>query len=305
MAKASMLDRFMQSASIEPDRVFIPFSLPSLNAALDSTRGLQCGRMCEIVGTESTGKSTLALDLIKNAQALGMPCHYADVERTFDRTYAETLGVDCSSLQIIRADTAENTLSVVEQVARQGSKLVIIDSITFLVPQSHNESSVEDEDALPDYTKSKKMAALGTLLTDFCKRMTPIADYHNTLIIFINQYRANFSTLSRIEKKPYGPYAYKHALTWRLELARVENKDSKTTVECKITKNKLGRERGITKYDIIYGEGLDIKGDILTCAINAGIVEQKGAHFYYNGSRAHGEKQAKELFDFNELRTRL
>jgi recombination protein RecA len=305
MAKASMLDRFMQSASVEPDRYYIPFSLPSLNAALDNPQGLQCGRMCEIIGTESTGKSTLALDLIKNAQALDMPCHYADVERTFDKAYAQTLGVDCDKLQIIRADTAENTLSLVEQVARQGSRLVIIDSITFLVPQSHNEDSVEDEDAVPDYMKSKKMAALGTLLTDFCKRMTPIADYHNTLIIFINQYRANFSTMSRVEKKPYGPYAYKHALTWRLELARVENKEQKTTVECKITKNKLGVERKMTRYDIVYGEGLDIKGDILTCAVNSGIVQQKGSWFVYGEQRAQGATQAKELFDFNELRKQL
>lgn len=311
MAKTSH-DDFIQSAEYEPERFFVPSSLLSINDAIDNPRGFQSGRMLELVGTESTGKSTLALDLIANAQKLfpDNDCVYVDVERSFDAKYARLIGIDNSQLKIVRADSAESSLETAEIMCRRGARIVVIDSVSFLVPRSHNEYDAEDTDVEIDYEKSKKIAALGTILGDWVKRMVSVIDYHNTLLIFINQYRSNFSTMTRVEKKPYGPFAYRHALTWRLELARVSNEDKRTTVHAKCTKNRLGAERGMAKYDIIYGKGLDIKGDLLKHAVEVGIVTKSGAWYYYDKDlptqvRVQGLENATELFDYDLIRKRL
>lgn len=310
MAKTSH-DDFIQSAEYEPERFFVPSSLLSVNDAINDKRGFQSGRMLELVGDESTGKSTLALDLIANTQKLFPDeCIYVDVERSFDIKYARSLGVDLSTLKIVRADSAESSLETAEILSRRGAKIIVIDSVSFLVPRSHNEYDAEDTDVELDYEKSKKIAALGTLLGDWVKKMVPVIDYHNTLLVFINQYRSNFSTMARVEKKPYGPRTYRHALTWRLELARVSNEDKRTTVHAKCTKNRLGAERGMAKYDIIYGKGLDIKGDLLKYAVEAGIVTKSGAWYYFDKDlptqvRAQGLENATELFDYDLIRKRL
>ena len=310
MAKTSH-DDFIQSAEYEPERFFVPSSLLSINDAINDRRGFQSGRMLELVGDESTGKSTLALDLIANTQKLfPSECIYVDVERSFDIKYARSLGVELSTLKIVRADSAESSLETAEILSRRGAKIIVIDSVSFLVPRSHNEYDAGDTDVELDYEKSKKIAALGTLLGDWVKKMVPVIDYHNTLLVFINQYRSNFSTMARVEKKPYGPRTYRHALTWRLELARVSNEDKRTTVHAKCTKNRLGAERGMAKYDIIYGKGLDIKGDLLKYAVEAGIVTKSGAWYYFDKDlptqiRAQGLENATELFDFDLIRKRL
>lgn len=311
MAKTSH-DDFIQSAEYEPERFFVPSSLLSINDAIGNWRGFQSGRMLELVGDESTGKSTLALDLIANTQRLfpGSLCAYADVERSFDVQYARKLGVNTATLKIIRADSAESSLETAEIVCRRGAKIIVIDSVSFLVPRSHNEYDAEETEVEPDYEKSKKIAALGTIIGDWCKRMVPIIDYHNTLLVFINQYRSNFSTMSRVEKKPYGPRTYRHALTWRLELARVLNKDTRTNVQAKCTKNRLAGERGMAEYDIVYGKGLDINGDLLKHAVNAGIVTKSGAWYYIDKDlptqvRAQGLENATETFDFDLIRKKL
>ena len=310
MAKTSH-DDFIQSAEYEPERFFVPSSLLSVNDAINDKRGFQSGRMVELVGDESTGKSTLALDLIANTQKLFPDeCIYVDVERSFDVKYARSLGVNLSTLKIVRADSAESSLETAEILSRRGAKIIVIDSVSFLVPRSHNEYDAEDTDVELDYEKSKKIAALGTLLGDWVKKMVPVIDYHNTLLVFINQYRSNFSTMARVEKKPYGPRTYRHALTWRLELARVSNEDKRTTVHAKCTKNRLGAERGMAKYDIIYGKGLDIKGDLLKYAVDAGIVTKSGAWYYYDKDlptqvRAQGLENATELFDYDLIRKKL
>ena len=310
MAKTSH-DDFIQSAEYEPERFFVPSSLLSVNDAINDKRGFQSGRMVELVGDESTGKSTLALDLIANTQKLFPDeCIYVDVERSFDVKYARSLGVNLSTLKIVRADSAESSLETAEILSRRGAKIIVIDSVSFLVPRSHNEYDAEDTDVELDYEKSKKIAALGTLLGDWVKKMVPVIDYHNTLLVFINQYRSNFSTMARVEKKPYGPRTYRHALTWRLELARVSNEDKRTTVHAKCTKNRLGAERGMAKYDIIYGKGLDVKGDLLKYAVEAGIVTKSGAWYYIDKDlptqvRAQGLENATELFDYDLIRKKL
>lgn len=310
------LEQYIQSARQIKKRTYVPSSLPTVNALiqeLDSPeKGFRTGRMLDIVGMESSGKTLLALDLVANAQKAGLKVAWADVERQFVPEWAARQGVDLDNLTMIYADTAENNLAVVEKLSRQGYGFIVIDSIPALVPKSHNEESIDDADVDPDYEKNKKMAALGTLLGDFTKRMVPIIDYWNTTLVFINQFRANMSTMARSERKPYGPYTYKHNLTWRLEIARVDNFDGGVTIECKITKNRLGVERKIGKYNIIYGKGLDIESDMLAHAVLAGIVKQtgKGRYEWTNPAtgeiiKAHGGKQAAANFDFASIRKQL
>jgi len=314
MAKADPLDKFIRSASFVPERHYITSSLLSLNAIINNSvgpQGFQSGRSLDIVGTMSTGKSTLALDLIAQAQRQGLLCAYADVERAFDARYAQVCGVDIDKLQLIVADTAENNLSTVEKLARTGTKLIVIDSITALIPQAHSEESPEDENHSSEYyEKNRKIAALGSMLGDWVKRMVPIIDYHNVTLVYINQFRANFSTMSRVEKKPYGPNAYHHYLTWRVELARVENAEDRTTVEAKCTKNRLGTERRVCRYGIIYGQGLDVNGDTLVHAIRAGIVEKSGKWYYYHKGakdeiKDQGEANAVAKFPMKDIRAQL
>lgn len=295
MAKDN-LDRFIHSASYEPERYFIPSSLISVNQAIGNRQGFQSGRLLEIVGAYSTGKTTLANDLIKNAQEKNIRALFVDIERTYDKSYAVKCGIDLAQLDIMTADTAENTLTLTEQSTEKYG-IIVLDSLPALLPKEELEKN---------YDESAKMAAVAGLLTRFYKRIVPLADTHNCLIILLNQYRANFSTMSRVEKKPYGPYSANHAITWRLELARIKNEEDTTTVQCKVTKNKLGKERQICEYDIIYGEGLDIKGDILTKAVEYDIVEKRGAWFYWSVDgkeyKAQGADKAKQLFDFDLLK---
>lgn len=287
------LDRFIHSAEYEPERFYIPSSLISVNLAIDSAKGFKSGRIVELVGAFSTGKTTLANDLIKNAQAMGKKALFVDIERTFDRNYARICGVDTTQLDIMAADTAEQTLTLTEQKA-ESYGIIVLDSLPALLPKEELEKN---------YDESAKMAAVAGLLTRFYKRIVPIIDNSNTLLVLLNQFRASFSTMSRVEKKPYGPHSANHAISWRLELARKSNEDNYTTVQMKVTKNKLGKERRIVEYDMIYAGGLDIKGDILTNAVRYGIVDKRGAWYYWNELKAQGAENAKLLFDFDTLRS--
>lgn len=289
------LDRFIQSATYEPERVFIPSSLLSVNKAIDNIHGFQGGRLLEIVGNFSTGKTTLANDLIKNAQLQGMRALFVDIECTFDLSYALACGVDKTTLDIMRADTAENTLTLTEQKVPDYG-IIVLDSLPALLPKEELEKN---------YDESAKMAAVAGLLTRFYKRIVPLANVHNTLIVLLNQYRANFSTMSRVEKKPYGPFSANHAITWRLELARVKNEEDTATVQLKTTKNKLGKERGAAEYQIIYGKGLDVTGDILTQAVQCGIVIQRGAWFYYGDLKSQGMNNARDMFPIEEIKQKV
>lgn len=294
--KNTNLDRFIRSASYEPERFYIPSSLLSLNLAIDNINGFQSGRILEIVGAYSTGKTTLALDLIKNAQSQNKKVLFADIERTFDRTYAAQCGVDVSLLDTLYADTAENNLTVIEQSAERYD-VIVLDSLPALIPAEELDKT---------YNDPAKMASSAGLLTRFYRRIVPIIDTHNTLLVLLNQMRANISTLSRIERKPYGPYAASHALTWRVELARTANEEQRAPVQAKVTKNKLGKERGLAQFDILYGKGLDIEKDILTKAVQSGIVSvSKNGWYTWHEQKAHGDENALQLFDMTIVRNEV
>jgi RecA/RadA recombinase len=310
------LDQYIRSAREESTRRYIPSSLPTVNTLIQdistNEKGLRSGRFYDIVGPKSTGKTLLAYDFIKNAQRLGIITAYADIERTFVPYWAALQGVDIDMLDMVHADTAEKNLEVIEYLSRHGYGLIVIDSLPALQPKILNDNDSDDADATIDYDKPKKIAALGSLVNDFVKRMIPIIDYWNTTLLFINQYRANFSTMSRSDKKPYEPWAYGYYLTGRLELANTANSEGVSEIQATITKHKLGIKQRVGKYNIIYGQGLDIGSDIIAHALLAGIVkEPKKSRFEWLNPetgellKAHGAKQASQTFDIDRIKGQL
>lgn len=304
------LEKFIKSARYSPERIYIPSSLPTINALIQDVstprKGLRSGRMYDIVGQKSTGKTLLAYDFIKNAQAQGLKVAYADVERTFVPEWAEKNGVNLDTLTMIYADTAENNLAVVEHLTRQGYGLIVIDSVPALMPKIHNDDELDDPNAEPDYDKNKKIAALGSLLGGFVKRMIPILDYWNTTLLFINQYRANMSTMARTDKKAYEPFEYGYYLTGRLELAYLGAFEGGMDMRATVTKHKLGTLKQVGEYKIIYETGLGVEYDLLAHAVRKGIVTVPKKNYYeYAGVKAHGEKQAVAKLDFEVIKGEL
>lgn len=288
---------FIKAASTTTDIVHFPFSLMSLNIAVGDIKGVKGGKIMQLIGNPSSGKSTLALDLIANAQNLGVKCAYVDFERTFDPKYSTSLGVNLESLTMVKPDYAEQGLEITELLIKDAAvKLVVIDSIPAAVP------SVESEKG---YADSEKMAVAASYITRFCRRVIPIVDNYNALIVILNQYRANMSTLARSESKPYGPRALGYASSLIIELTRIKNEDLKTIVQARATKNKMAPERKISEFTLIYGEGPDYKNDIITLAEQYGIVTKRGAWYVYQDMKVQGAEGAKKMFPIDEIRVKI
>lgn len=288
---------FIKSAAAVPSAMFFPFSLLSLNLAVGDIRGIKGGRIVQLIGNPSSGKSTLALDLIANAQKAGIKCAYVDFERTFDPVYSKTLGVDLDNLQMVKPDFAEQGLEITELLIKEANvQLVIIDSIPAAVPSTESEKG---------YSDAEKMAVAAGYITRFCRRIIPIIDNYNAMIVILNQYRANISTLARSESKPYGPRALGYASSVIIELARIKNEDIKTTVQAKVTKNKLAPERKVSEFTLVYGEGPDTTLDMLTLAEQHGIITKRGAWYVYEDIKAQGVENAKVQFPLDTIRAKL
>lgn len=288
---------FIKAASATTETAHFPFSLLSLNLAVGDIRGVRSGRIMQLIGNPSSGKSTLALDLIANAQKAGIKCAYVDFERTFDPEYSKTLGVNLETLQMVKPDYAEQGLEITELLIKEANvQLVVIDSIPAAVPSVESEKGYDD---------AEKMAVAASYITRFCRRVIPIVDNYNALIVILNQYRANISTLARSESKPYGPRALGYASSLIVELVRVKNEDVKTIVQAKATKNKMAPERKMAEFTLVYGEGPDYKNDIIVLAEQYGIVTKRGAWYVYEDLKVQGVDLAKKQFPVDEIRAKI
>jgi recombination protein RecA len=293
MSVENVLKEYNKFINVTTPVTYFPSSLLSLNEILGG--GLRSGRLYEIVGDRSAGKTTLSLDFIANAQKNGYTCVYVDFERTYDEVYAKTCGVS-DDLIIVKADTTETGLTIVEELIKAGAKVIVIDSIPAAVPSSEMDK---------DYNDSEKMASAAGIITRFCKRIVPIADNHGAIIITLNQYRANISTMSRKEKKFYGPFQLHYTASAIIELVRIKNEDTNTIVRATLDKNKTGAEKLSCEFTVIYGKGLDVAAEVIEYAIDKGIIQKKGAWYYYGELKAQGLEQAKELFPIGEIRNKL
>ncbi len=288
---------YVQYANVPIERSYFQFSLPTLNLICSGDlKGLRSGSIVQLVGKKSTGKTTLAFDLIVNAQNVDRTCAFVDFEHTFDPDYASELGIQLEKLIYVHPDTAEKGLMIVEALIDSGVHLIVIDSVAAMLPKDELEKTYED---------NPKMAASAGLITRFLKRITGKVSHNNTLIVLINQMRANVSLMARKETKPFGGYALEHGLQVSLELSRIGTKDNLATIQVFAEKNKQGKERQKTEVFLDSGKGFRADIDTIDLCIEKGIIKQKGAWLEYGDSRAQGKENACSTLPLYELRSRL
>lgn len=282
-------------ASVPRPKTFISLGPLSLNIAIGDTRGVETGRIVQIVGKQSSGKSTLALDIIaQHQEATGLPVLYVDFERSLDPDYARACGVDLERLYQVRADTTEEGLDAALDFIKSGSvKLIIIDSIAAAMPSSEEEKDMKD---------SPKMASNAGLITRFCNKVVPLLDNNDVLLVVLNQLRKNFSTLSPETEIPFGGMSLQYATAVMIRMAAIKNEERTMTAQTIIRKNKVGAPQARTEFKIVYGRGIDHAADIVELAIERNIVNKSGAWFTFGEYKAQGMEKAKVEFPIQQIR---
>ncbi len=267
----------------------------SLDIAL-GIGGLPKGRIVEIYGPESSGKTTLALSVIAQAQKKGGVVAYVDAEHALDIAYARRLGVNSEDLLLSQPDTGEQALEITETLVRSGAiDVLVVDSVAALVPRAEIEGEMGDS----------HMGLQARLMSQALRKLTAAINRSNTLVIFINQIRMKIGVMFGNPETTTGGNALKFYASVRLDVRRVgalkNGEDvvgNRTAV--KVVKNKMAPPFTKTEFDLMYNQGISEEGDILDLAVTANLIEKAGAWFSYNGERmGQGRDQAKEFLKEN------
>ncbi|WP_455480290.1 recombinase RecA [Bartonella sp. B12(2025)] len=269
----------------------IPTGSLSLDIAL-GIGGLPKGRIIEIYGPESSGKTTLALHAIAEAQKVGGVCAFIDAEHALDPIYARKLGVDLENLFISQPDTGEQALEITETLVRSGAvDVLVVDSVAALTPRA--EIDGEMGDALPGLQ--------ARLMSKALRKLTASIFRSNCMVIFINQIRMKIGVMFGSPETTTGGNALKFYASVRLDIRRIGSiKDRDMIVgnqtRVKVVKNKLAPPFKQVEFDIIYGEGISKLGELIDLGVKVGIVEKSGAWFSYNSQRlGQGRENAKQF----------
>ncbi|WP_208441828.1 recombinase RecA [Bartonella raoultii] len=269
----------------------IPTGSLSLDIAL-GVGGLPKGRIVEIYGPESSGKTTLALHAIAEAQKIGGICAFIDAEHALDPIYARKLGVDLENLFISQPDTGEQALEITETLVRSGAvDVLVVDSVAALTPRA--EIDGEMGDALPGLQ--------ARLMSKALRKLTASIFRSNCMVIFINQIRMKIGVMFGSPETTTGGNALKFYASVRLDIRRIGSiKDRDMIVgnqtRVKVVKNKLAPPFKQVEFDIIYGEGISKLGELIDLGVKVGIVEKSGAWFSYNSQRlGQGRENAKQF----------
>ncbi len=278
------------SATIDPVR-----SIPTGALALDVATGiggLPCGRVVEIFGPESSGKTTLALHVVSEAQKAGGIAAYVDAEHALDPQYAKNLGVNIAEMYISQPDSGEQALEITEQLVRSGSiDVVVVDSVAALVPKAEIEGEMGDQ----------FMGLQARLMSQALRKLTSAISRSNTCVIFINQIREKIGVMFGSPETTPGGRALKFYCSMRLDIRRIETLKDGTTavgsrVRVKVVKNKMAPPFREAEFDVIYGEGVSKLGTLLEVGVDQGVVDKSGAWFNYGSLRIGQGKEGAKTF---------
>jgi recombination protein RecA len=269
--------------------------IPSGSLGLDlalGIGGLPRGRVMEIYGPESSGKTTLALHAIAEAQKRGGTCAFIDAEHALDPTYARKLGVDVDNLLISQPDAGEQALEICDTLVRSGAvDVVVIDSVAALVPRAELEGEMGDS----------HMGLHARLMSQALRKLTGNVSTSNTMLIFLNQIRMKIGVMFGNPETTTGGQALKFYASLRMEIRRIgQIKDREQVVgnqtRVKVVKNKLAPPFRQVEFDIMYGEGISKVGELIDLGVKANVVEKSGAWFSYDSQRiGQGRENAKQF----------
>ena len=286
--------RLGQKGAIQPIDA-IPTGAISIDFAL-GVGGVPRGRVVEIFGPESSGKTTLALQVIAEAQKLGGMAAFVDAEHALDAAYAQKLGVDVDNLLVSQPDNGEQALEIVEVLIRSGGvDVVVVDSVAALVPKAEIEGEMGDA----------QMGLQARLMSQALRKLTGVVAKSKTCLIFINQLREKIGVMFGNPETTTGGRALKFYASVRLDIRRIASiKDGDVVVggrtRVKVVKNKVAPPFREAEFDVMYGEGISRTGDLIDLAVDKRIVEKSGAWFAYGGERlGQGRENAKQFLKEN------
>jgi recombination protein RecA len=258
--------------------------------------GVPRGRVIEIFGPESSGKTTLALQVIAEAQRAGGMAAFVDAEHALDAQYAQKLGVDLENLLVSQPDHGEQALEIVEVLIRSNSvDVVVVDSVAALVPKAEIEGEMGEA----------QMGLQARLMSQALRKLTGVVSKSKTTLIFINQLREKIGVMFGNPETTTGGRALKFYASVRIDIRRIASiKDGDQIVggrtRVKVVKNKVAPPFREAEFDVMYGEGISREGDLLDLAVEKRIVEKSGAWFAYNGDRlGQGRENAKQFLKEN------
>ncbi len=258
--------------------------------------GMPKGRIVEIYGPESSGKTTLALSVIAQSQKKGGTCAFIDAEHALDPSYAKKIGVDVENLLISQPDSGEQALEIADTLVRSGAiDVMVIDSVAALVPKAELEGEMGDS----------HMGLQARLMSQALRKLTSTVARSNTLIIFINQIRMKIGVMFGNPETTTGGNALKFYASVRMDIRRIGAiKDKEDIIgsqtRVKIVKNKVAPPFKTVDFDIMYGEGISKTGELIDLGVKSGIVDKAGAWFSYNGEKiGQGRENAKNFLKEN------
>jgi recombination protein RecA len=281
-------DAVAQIASIPTGSISIDYAL--------GVGGMPRGRVIEIYGPESSGKTTLALQVIAQAQLMGGLAAFVDAEHALDASYANRLGVNLENLLVSQPDNGEQALEIVEVLVRSGSvDVVVVDSVAALVPKAEIEGEMGEA----------QMGLQARLMSQALRKLTGVVSKSRTCLIFINQLREKIGVMFGNPETTTGGRALKFYASVRVDIRRIASiKDGDQVVggrtRVKVVKNKLAPPFREAEFDVMYGEGISKEGDLLDQAVERRIVEKSGTWFAYGGDRlGQGRENAKQYLKDN------